>query len=186
MEFICPHCDKTLHIEEKYLGKRGRCNHCGGRIALLGTPQGGRPMRATTVEDEGAASPEEAAPATPAQKAYLGDLGMTESQANRMTRSHAETEISHRRVERMAHEPPTQDQLDYLQRLGLPPKRLKAVMTKNEASRLIEEMLPPPTENQIAYLERLGANKAQILGLKSRAEASALIESFLRGGGGKG
>lgn len=185
MHFICPYCEKLLTIDEKHLGKRGRCNRCQGRIALLGTPHENRPLRATAVDEGDDSLDEPETPATPAQRHYLKDLGVPEHEAAAFTRSHAETEITFRAAARTEEEPASPKQIEYLQRLGLHPKRLAAVTSKAEASRLIEEMLPPPTETQLEYLTRLGANRGQILGLRSRSQASELIEAILRGSMGK-
>lgn len=186
MQFICPYCEQLLTIDDRHLGKRGRCNRCGGRIALIGKPRVDRPLRATAVDPPEGPAREEEPRATPAQQAYLKDLGMRAEEAARLSRAHAETQIAERVAKRREEEPPTEKQMSYLQRLGLGPKRLAAVTTRTEADRLIQDLLPPPTENQLAYLRRLGANQAQILGIRTRAEASELIEMLLRGGGGGG
>ena len=35
IDFTCPHCKQNLHIPDKYLGSRGKCNRCGGQITVL-------------------------------------------------------------------------------------------------------------------------------------------------------
>lgn len=37
IEFLCPHCSKLLHIEEKYAGQRGNCKNCGNEITITPT-----------------------------------------------------------------------------------------------------------------------------------------------------
>lgn len=34
----CPRCGHDLKIPEKYLGKTGKCNHCGGKVTLVALP----------------------------------------------------------------------------------------------------------------------------------------------------
>ena len=36
IEMTCPHCGKTLHVDEKYRGKQGTCMHCEGEIVVGG------------------------------------------------------------------------------------------------------------------------------------------------------
>lgn len=37
IEFNCPHCEKLLHIDDKYAGQTGKCTHCGKPITVEGT-----------------------------------------------------------------------------------------------------------------------------------------------------
>ncbi len=37
IEFLCPHCTKVLHIDEKYAGQRGSCKNCGNEITITPT-----------------------------------------------------------------------------------------------------------------------------------------------------
>ena len=82
---------------------------------------------------------------------------------------------------KMQMEPPTERQLDYLRRLGLPKAQLEKVGNKAEASRLIEEWLPPPSQSQRDYLARLGATDDEIAALRTKAQAADLIQRFLSG-----
>ena len=34
IEYRCPHCERVLKIPDEYLGKSGKCNHCGGKIVV--------------------------------------------------------------------------------------------------------------------------------------------------------
>ena len=38
IDFTCPHCSRVLHIDEKYLGQSGNCNHCGNKITITVVP----------------------------------------------------------------------------------------------------------------------------------------------------
>lgn len=79
--------------------------------------------------------------------------------------------------------PPTDAQLDYLQKLGAVREDL-AILDRETASTLIDQMTrthqeqEPPTEKQWAYLKRLGADARQLARIANRAEASALIEAM--------
>ena len=78
--FVCPHCEASLRIAEKYLGQKGRCKKCGGRIALLGQADATVPQRASRVgiEEGGEAQQKTktSKPATEKQCNYLRALGM--------------------------------------------------------------------------------------------------------------
>lgn len=38
IDFVCPHCKKTLRVPEQFLGQTGKCNHCGKAITILVAP----------------------------------------------------------------------------------------------------------------------------------------------------
>jgi len=41
LDIICEHCGRALKIPEKYLGQRGKCNHCQGVITVTVAPKWG-------------------------------------------------------------------------------------------------------------------------------------------------
>ena len=160
LTFICPHCDQQLRINVEHLGLRGKCNKCGGRIALVGRADAQRPQMASRLAEE-------------------NDLDAVASPTTSASRNNAPTVLVTPREASAEHEPPTARQLDYLKRLGLPAAELQAVGSKAEASRLIEAWLPPPTQSQREYLHRLGATPAQIAVLRTKSDAADLIQRLL-------
>lgn len=180
--FVCPYCDEPLRIPENYLGLRGKCKKCGGRVALIGDASIETPQRASRVEEEEAPEPQEPLPATDRQLDYLRVLGANESRIRNLTREEAVVLIDQLKSERRDNEPPTEEQLDYLRRLGMTSKEIVKVQSKSEASYLIDSLQPPPTDNQIQYLRRLGARAERVSTLKTKSEAAALIEEMLSKG----
>lgn len=182
--FICPYCDDILKVPGEYLGQRGRCNKCGGRIALLGTPGLSTPQAASRVTDD-LSDEELAQPATEKQLEVLREMGAAEGRLAGMTRDNASRLIQALRQRRLESDPPTEKQLDYLRKLGASATQLRAVTNKAEASALIEEMHLQPTTAQLDYLRDLGVPGARLAVLKTRGQASALIEE-VRSAGGRG
>lgn len=178
LTFICPHCQNTLKINPEHVGLRGKCNRCGGRIALIGHRDAQRPQMASRIGDE---PEEDTRPATPAQRAAVLRMGADAATAAQLTRAEVGPVFDDLRRARNASLPATPAQLDYLRRLGLPDAQLAEVSTREEASRLITEWLPPPTPSQKAYLARLGATEGQIAALKTKSDAAELIQRFLSG-----
>lgn len=179
LTFICPHCHQQLKINAEHVGLRGKCNKCGGRIALIGRADAQRPQMASRIAESGE---EDTRPATPRQVELARKLGAPATALESLNRAQAETVIVQQRDLRAEHEPPTERQLDYLKRLGLPAEQAAAIRSKAEASRLIDQWLPPPTKAQRDYLERLGATPSQLAALRTKTEAAALIQQFLSQG----
>lgn len=178
--FLCPHCDALLKVPEAYLGQRGRCNKCGGRIALIGDVNVTAPQAASAVADETAPDPRLGPPkaATDKQLAYLRGLGAPEQALHGIDRERASALIDEIKAKRQHGEPPTEKQLAYLKRLGAPERQMGRVRSKADAARLIEDMHLSPTAEQIKRLNALGAGGARVATLKSKAAAEALIEEL--------
>lgn len=174
LQFICPRCHATLKVPAKYLGMRGSCKHCGGRIALIGRPDPTHPQFASLVED--AAPGPKGPPATPKQQAYLEKLGTDPNSIARMDKAEAAEAIATRLEAQRAADPPTDRQRAYLRRLGADPDLVAGLPSKAAASDLIEAMHLQPTPGQIELLQRLGATGGQIATLRSKGEAEALIQ----------
>jgi hypothetical protein len=180
--FICPFCRETLKIPKEYLGRRGRCNHCGGRIALIGSENIGEVQLATKVAEE-AAEEENARPkppSTPKQRELLVKLGMKAADAAALDREKASERIDALTEAQRGREAPTEKQMAWLRKQGMEEDRIRAIASKAEASALIENMHLQPTPKQIEYLRDLGADGVRIARIKSRAEASALIDLLRR------
>ncbi len=178
--FICPHCHDVLKVAEVHLGMRGRCNKCGGRIALIGDRGATGPQAASPVveemEDDGSGVPPK--PPTDKQLAYLRALGASPDRIVGIDRERASTMIDELKVRRQESEAPTEKQLAHLKRLGASARQLAGVRSKAEAAALIEELHLLPTANQMAYLKELGATGAQLASVKTRAAASDLIDEL--------
>ena len=177
--FVCPHCEASLRIAEKYLGQKGRCKKCGGRIALLGKADATAPQRASRVGIEERGEAQEASkPATEKQCNYLRTLGMDEAALTGLNSVKASEYIDQLRKKKRGQEPPTEKQLDYLRRLGASTKQIQTLSSKEAASTLIEEMHLLPTAEQLKYLKNLGASGAQLATIRTRGHAAALIDEL--------
>ena len=174
--FTCPYCNKTLKVAEAHLGKRGRCNKCGGRIAIIGSAEVSTPQVASPVTDEVAGEPP--APATQRQQQYLKELGASDGRIAGLDREQASDLIDGLKAQRGGALPPTPKQLAYLERLGATREQIAGIDSQASASQLIEELHLSPTPGQMAYLRDLGATGAQLAWLKTKAQASALIQSL--------
>lgn len=85
--FICPHCQHSLEVAPQHLGQRGRCNRCGGRIALVGRADAQRPQLASKINESAPAPrcnvgvfpvpPTAQEPPSKSQMEYLTRLGAT-------------------------------------------------------------------------------------------------------------
>ncbi len=175
--FICPHCDHELHIPPTYLGMKGRCNKCQGRIALIGNANERGPQRASVIEDT-PPSGNGRAKLSSRQQALLEELGVSTEEAAALDKEQASALIRERISAKRHTKPATEKQIAYLKRLGAPNAQLEQVHTKEEAAQLIEEMHLQPTAAQMTYLRNLGANGVQLARLKTRGQASALIQEL--------
>ncbi len=179
LQFRCPHCQEVLHIHARYLGQVGKCNKCGGRIALVGHENPDVVQAASLVDD--GAGVKDMRPATDAQRATLRDMGVSEAEVSNALRHEVSTIIQQVRLDLKNFEPPSEGQLELLKRLGVTDDERAMVRTKEEASRLIDGLQPKPSEAQLSYLARLGATPAQMAEITTRAQAGELIEKLLRG-----
>ncbi len=178
LTFICPHCQKELQIKPAYLGQRGKCNKCGGRIALIGRMDTPRAQVASKVVD----APEgKAPPPTPKQVAAVKNLGAAPEQIASLDRENTGNILQQLKRVQAEREAPTDRQLEYLKQLGVPEPELAAVKSKGQASRMIDQWLPPPSDSQREYLARLGATGEQIAALRTKSDAAELIQRFLAG-----
>jgi hypothetical protein len=180
--FICPYCNEILKVPGEYLGQKGRCNKCGGRIALIGNPGLSTPQAASRVTDD-ISDEELSQPATEKQLEVLRDMGALEARLAGITKDNASRLIQALRQRRLESDPPTGKQLDYLRKLGASESQIRAINSKAEAATLIEEMHLRPTAAQLDYLRDLGVPGARLAALKTRGQASALIEEARRTGG---
>jgi DNA-directed RNA polymerase subunit RPC12/RpoP len=180
LQFICPRCHATLRVPTKYLGQRGSCKHCSGKIALIGRADATHPQFASLVENE--ASGPKGPPPTEAQQARLAALRVAPTQIAGMDRRDASDAIANLQQQVGHAEPPSEKQLEYLRKLGASEAMLAAVRSKADASDLIEAMHLRPTLGQIQHLQRLGATGEQIATLRSKGEAESLIQRLQRGG----
>jgi hypothetical protein len=176
LQFICPSCKQVLRIAPKHLGSRGSCNKCGAKIALIGSANDPAPQTASLVENIPAARSAE--PASAAQLEYMRRLGARESELAGLDKLTASDRIEALKAQHQKQEPPTEKQLAHLERLGASPARIAGVISKADASSLIETMHLRPTRMQIELLQKLGATGAQIARTKSKADASELIEEL--------
>ena len=178
MRFVCPYCESTLNIPERFLGQRGMCNKCGGRIALIGVADRAEPQRASKIGE--APAPDPAKPATEKQLDFLRDLGARADALEGLDREDASAAIDAMKTARRNSEPATEKQVAYLARLGATKAQIARAQSKEAASQLIEAMHVHPTPEQLALLRELGAPGAKVAALKSSGAAAALIEE-LRG-----
>lgn len=171
MIFICPHCEQSLQIRPQFLGFRGYCAKCGGRIALIGnrnvlTAQRAQPLepRVITVADPGATPPQ---PFASTLDAALESISGWDDEVVTDFEDEAETEA-----------PPNQDQLRRLRELGATEGQIQRLRTKGEAIRLIEVLQPPPTEDQLALLRSYGVSEEELAFLTTEGVAQAMIDEY--------
>jgi len=180
LHFICPHCNKALHIPATYLGMKGRCNKCGGHIALVGTAHATGPQMASAIGVLKHEPDPFAEPATERQLEYLRGLGVDQGRLKGLDKARASDWIRQLRERRQNGEPPTEKQLQHLRRLGAPDRLVQRLKSKADAGALIEEMHLLPTASQLALLRKLGARGEQLARIRTRGEASAVIEEMMQ------
>ncbi len=176
--FSCPYCEEVLKVPGEYLGRKGRCNKCGGRVALIGHAKVNGVQSASKVAnglESGGATPR---PATEKQLEFLRALGAPAQALNGLDIDRASEWIDKLRAQRQGTEPPTEKQMAYLKRLGAPAPLVQRVRSKADASQLIEDMHLSPTQEQMTHLHSLGASGAQLATLKTKAGAAALINEL--------
>lgn len=185
--FLCPYCGDLMKIPRDYLGKPGRCTHCGGRVALIGNPKGASPQMASKIEDAQFDGPGEGPEANPMgrrlpmtakQAAYLGDLGVPEEEVAGMDLAAASERIEALKASKAAAQPPTGKQVAALRKMGLSGEEIARIRSKVDAARIIEDILLRPTKKQMDYLRQLGATEAELDGTHTKAAAAALIDKL--------
>jgi hypothetical protein len=171
MIFICPHCEQSLQIRPQFVGFRGYCKKCGGRIALIGnrnmlTAQRAQALEPRVVE---VARPSEHLPHLVASSldAALESISGWDDEVVTDFESDSEAEA-----------PPTEDQLRRLRDLGATEGQLQRLKTKGDAIRLIEVLQPPPTEEQLALLRSYGVSEDELAYLTTQGVAQAMIDEY--------
>jgi len=171
MIFICPHCEQTLQIRPQFLGFRGYCKKCGGRIALIGNRNMLTAQRAQALEPRVIAIAESTAnspnPFESTLEAALEDISGWDDEVVTDFEDEAETEA-----------PPTEAQLRRLRELGATESQIGRLKTKGDAIRLIEVLQPPPTEEQLAILRSYGVSEEELAFLTTEGVAQAMIDEY--------
>lgn len=175
MIFICPHCEQNLQIRPQFLGFRGYCKKCGGRIALIGERNMMNAQRAQALPEKTAVEPSPPAitPVAPSEgfesrlDLALDDIHAWDDEIAREIGLSSDGQA-----------PPTADQLARLNELGATEGQLSHLKTKSDASRLIEVLQPPPTEEQIALLRSYGVSDEELAFLTTEGVAQAMIEDY--------
>ncbi|MBI2424419.1 MAG: hypothetical protein HYV27_16435 [Candidatus Hydrogenedentes bacterium] len=176
LPFICPHCESVIWPRIQYLGMRGTCNKCGGRIALIGLRDAKAPQRAEALPDREeswvmrqAGSPaEEAGERHFDEEAFDATLEEIFNEAD-----HAGQEIH--RFAPMLERQATEAQLRGLRELGATESQLNGVANFGDAVKLAEILEPPPSLEELARLRELGASDEEIQQVTTRGEARALM-----------
>ena len=171
MIFICPHCEQSLQIRPQFLGFRGYCKKCGGRIALIGNRNMLTAQRAQPLGPRVIVVPESGENHTrlfeSTLDAALESISGWDDEVVTDFENEAETEA-----------PPTEDQLRRLRELGATEGQLQRLRTKGEAIRLIEVLQPPPTEAQLALLRTYGVSEEELAYLTTEGVAQAMIDEY--------
>lgn len=148
ISFDCVNCGQNILIDEAGAGLSVQCPTCSHNliVPLLPARHIDSPFRAPLQGETD--SPRLA---TEKQKAYLRNLGVPSDKAG-LTKEQASQLIE----DALSNRPPTQRQIEKLQRLGRLDD-LEKDDTALDASAVIEDvLLDPPTENQLARLKELG------------------------------
>lgn len=177
MIFICPHCEQHLQIRPQFLGFRGYCKKCGGRIALLGNRNILTAQWARKLEPQSPHTPEPAAngAATPLAPRFESNL-----EAALEDISGWDDELFSELEEGPGPEaPPTPEQIARLKALGATAGQLARVTTKGAAIRLIEVLQPPPTAEQLDLLRSYGLPEEELTFLTTHGVAQAMIDEYL-------
>ena len=138
--FICPHCKEHLRINAEHVGLRGKCNKCGGKIALIGQAETEAPQMASVLGElplePARPARAESEPPTQRQLDYLRDLGMPRAEL-----AGVKTKAEASRLIEAWLPPPSESQRAYLARLGATSEQIAVLRTKAEAADLIQRFL---------------------------------------------
>jgi hypothetical protein len=164
-----------LQIRPQFLGFRGYCKKCGGRIALIGERNKLNAQRAQALPPREMPVPESQAnvPVAPMEgfdsrlDEALDDIHAWDDEIAREIGMEHQTEV-----------PPTKDQLARLRELGATEGQMSHLRTKADAVRLIEVLQPPPTEAQLNILRSLGVTEEELSFLTTEGVAQAMIEDY--------
>ncbi len=175
MIFICPHCEQNLQIRPQFLGFRGYCKKCGGRIALVGERNMLNAQRAQALPPR-----EVAAPASTAVVPVAPSDGFESRLDEALNDIHAwDDEIAEEMGIPIHNDsPPTTDQLARLKELGATEAQLANLVTRSQAIRMIEVLQPPPTEEQMTLLRSYGVTDDELAYLTTEGVAQAMIEEY--------
>ena len=174
MIFICPHCEQQLQVRPQFVGFRGNCKKCGGRIALIGsrsimTPQWAQKLGPRTQE---LASPE--VPVVPVNPRFKSTLeAALEDISGSEDEMFAEMEDTP-----LAESPPSPEQLARLKVLGATEGQMSRIATRADAIRLIEVLQPPPTDEQLQTLRAYGVSEEELAFLTTEGVAQAMIDEY--------
>ncbi|MBX3177657.1 MAG: hypothetical protein KF886_09870 [Candidatus Hydrogenedentes bacterium] len=171
MIFICPHCEEHLQIRPQFLGFRGYCKKCGGRIALIGSRNiltaqlaqklGPREFHTPNPEPEG--------------PGYVG--GGIEAALDGISDWDDEVVTDFEDASE-AEAPPTPEQIARIRDLGATEAQIARVATKGDAVRLIEVLQPPPTREQLEILRAYGVTDDELTFLTTAGVAQAMIDEY--------
>lgn len=174
MIFICPHCEEHLQIRPQFVGFRGYCKKCGGRIALIGNRNILTAQRAQKLgpRAEDLAAPE--VPVVPINPRFESTLDAAlEDISGWDDEMFAEMEDTPQ-----AESPPSPEQLARLKTLGATEGQLARLVTRADASRLIEVLQPPPTDEQLQTLRAYGVPEEELAFLTTEGVAQAMIDEY--------
>lgn len=173
MIFICPHCEQHLQIRPQWVGFRGYCKKCGGRIALIGSRNLLTAQRAQKLEPRPADVASLQVPVTrnPNFESSLEDALENISGWDDEVFSDFEDNVK-------AESPPTEEQMARLRELGATEGQLARLATRGDAIRLIEVLQPPPTEEQLAQLRAYGVTEEELAFLTTEGVAQAMIDEY--------
>lgn len=178
LPFICPHCENVIMVRLQYLGLRGTCNKCGGRIALIGRRDATEPQRAEALpqvesswvmRSSGQSPAPEGSPFNP--EAFEATLDEIFNEAD-----HSGKEIH--RLAPFLDRHATDEQMRGLKDLGATESQLGGVDNYADAVKLAEILEPPPSKDDLARLRAMGASEEEIQQVTTRGEAWALLEEL--------
>lgn len=181
LQFICPHCDQVMRVPAQYLGQRGKCNRCDGKVRLEGngddpSPQLAVALTAATAQDSGA-SMADALDAEALQTCWLA-LAPDDPLPGRDAQTIREA-LQDLLTVPADDEPISGKTRSALLRLGLEREVIDDLGSETKARQVHEELHLQPTVHQRQALHALGINGAAIAAARSRGLARLLIESRL-------
>lgn len=171
MIFVCPHCEQKLQIRPQFLGFRGYCKKCGGRIALIGS------RNVLTAQRAQALAPRVIQVARPVAEAPIPFESTLDAALENIS-GWDDDVVTDFEDESEAEALPTEDQLRRLRELGATEGQLARLETKGDAIRLIEVLQPPPTEEQLTQLRVYGVTEEELAFLTTEGVAQAMIDEY--------
>jgi len=179
LQFVCPYCARTMQVPSKYVGQRGRCNRCGGRVLLQGDPNDAAPQSALPLETPASQGlPRIETLEMDALRTCWEALGPEGESAPRDAYSLRQALIS-LLEDGASEEGITGRTRSSLLRLGLDAHTVDAIHSESKAAAIHEELHLQPTVIQRRALNLIGATGAQIAAARTRAHARLLLEAQL-------